>query len=662
MDDRSRRPARVRDRGFTLIESLVVVMVIGIIAAAAATTVTVVMRNTPPSEMRADDARSLQGLVTWLPQDVDAAPPEGFVRDPAHWPCSGPAPADSHNVLTTFWSERGASTTHYFVSYRYEQDDETWSIRRYTCDSSSGWPAGPAQRINLTGDLPEWNPSSPPAWVTMCRSTVTSGGTCPTADIVPDTISHPTESNGGGVKSLQLSITRPDGGVVTIDAAPKNPDQDLADDPNASLNQTPKIAVETVTVQMHAGETATFDLATTHGAHDPDGDPISAALDSTEPIPPGLTVSTSDPLNVEITTDPTLGPGVISPGIILIVSDNRAGWVDAVLRVEILPTLNLPPTATAPNYHLQIVSGDDVVLALDATHGVSDPNGDPLTATVVSYPATFTNPPTPNAPDPLDLEVKTPSGRPLGPVADPIVIEVSDGINAPVVLTISIEFVAAPNSPPTATTSNINIDMYADESVTLSLDTTHGVTDPDGDALSITEIDGQPSEVTVTLDGGLGITIETDPGLPIGTLSPAVDVDVRDPLGERLDLTITVTIIPTPPPPSNCELLGLTASPSTVDRHANGSQPHLLDEDVTVTLTYSGSCDGLHLHYDTGDTSGLGVGPGRIFPAGSPTSVVIVSKDNGGTEKWAPATHTLTASTTSTDAIVSSVTTTLTVT
>ena len=80
-----------------------------------------------------------------------------------------------------------------------------------------------------------------------------------------------------------------------------------------------------------------------------------------------------------------------------------------------------------------------------------------------------------------------------------------------------------------------------------------------------------------------------------------------------------------------------------------------------MTLTYDGACDGLHLNYDSGDTSGLGVGTGRVFPAGSPTSIVIVSKDNGGTEKWAPGTHTLTASSTSSDAIVGTATATLTV-
>ena len=98
MGDRTRQPSR--DSGFTLVESLLVTVTIAIITAAVATAITVTLRHTPPSEVRADDARSLQGLVTWLPQDIDAAPPNGFHRGPNFWPCAGPAPANSKNVVT----------------------------------------------------------------------------------------------------------------------------------------------------------------------------------------------------------------------------------------------------------------------------------------------------------------------------------------------------------------------------------------------------------------------------------------------------------------------------------------------------------------------------------------------------------------------------------
>ena len=66
------------------------------------------------------------------------------------------------------------------------------------------------------------------------------------------------------MKSLKLSITRLDGVVATIDAAPKNPDQDLADDPYAVTNAKPTVSVTNVVVPMYAGETTEFSLSTTH--------------------------------------------------------------------------------------------------------------------------------------------------------------------------------------------------------------------------------------------------------------------------------------------------------------------------------------------------------------------------------------------------------------
>jgi hypothetical protein len=66
-----------------------------------------------------------------------------------------------------------------------------------------------------------------------------------------------------------------------------------------------------------------------------------------------------------------------------------------------------------------------------------------------------------------------------------------------------------------------------------------------------------------------------------------------------------------------------------------------------VTLSYSGTCDGLVLKYDTGHPSGLGSGVGRVFPPGSPTSILLRGYYSGGTELWTKADHLLIASTTS---------------
>jgi prepilin-type N-terminal cleavage/methylation domain-containing protein len=644
-----------RQDGFTLIEVLIVVSMIAIVTTALAAVVTVVLRTAPPAEARAEDARSVQGLVTWLPQDIDAAPPGGFNRDPAFWPCGGTAPADSHNIISAAWTESTGIVQRFAATYRYEQAGDEWRIVRYECEDGGTGTMGSAVRNNLTSQLPEWSTTSPPAWVTMCKSPVTAGATCPAADVIPDTDLAPAE-----VHSLKLFVTRIDGVVATIDAAPKNPDQDLADDPNASLNLPPVLNNVNYTLQMYAGDSVTVDITATHGAFDPESNPISAAIDSTEPLPTGVTAVASDPMFVTVTADPTLPPGVLSPKIVVIVSDNQAGWVDALITVEILLEPNDPPTVSPSNYLLQIAENTTVTLPLGTTHNVVDPNSDPLTVTVVSYPSGLVTPPKPNSPGPLDLEVKTPGGLPPGVWPDPIQLEISDGRGGVTPATITIEIVSPTgNNPPVAVISDLPFDMYAGDSLSLSLDLSHGVYDPDGDPLSITGVTS-PAGISVTLDGALNVTISADLGLLPGPVAFPVAFEIDDVHGDDVAVTVTINIIPTPPPPSDCVLGTLSATPASVERQGGGAQPHLLKDDVIVTVTFSGTCNGLTLNYDTGDTSGLGIGTGRVFPPGSPSSVVIVGKNNGGTEKWMPGTHTLTATTTS-EVTPNSITTTLTV-
>lgn len=651
MVESSARSRPARPDGFTLVEIVIVVGMLGIIVTALGATISVVLRNSPPAEVRADDARSMQGLVTWLPQDVDAAPPGGFNRDHGYWPCSGAVPADSHNVLTVEWTERNGIDTTYAASYRYELRDGDWYMARYTCED-----AGVADRNSLTSALPAWSASTPPARVEMCASTVSAGGECPAADVIPDAVAAPPE-----VSSLKLSITRPDGGIVTIDAAPKNPDQDLADDPDATPNAKPTLTRQNHVLQMFAGDTVTIDLLTTHGAADPDGDPISAAIDSTEPMPAGITAVASDPLFLEVTTDPSLPVGVLSPKIVMIVSDNHAGWVDATVTVEIVPRPNDPPTATSSTYHLVMQAGQTVTLPLDSTHGLSDPNGDLMTATVLSYPPFFTNPPKADSPGPLDLEVKTPASAPIGVALAPIALRIADGKGGVLFVDVTVEIAApAPNLAPTAAATNLDIDMYPGDSIDLELDVSHGVGDPDGDPLSIVAV-GDPTGLSSTLTGPLDVTIDTDAGLVDGTVLVS-SYDIEDLDGAAVTVTVTVTVVPPPPPPSDCVLGTLTASPGTIARHGSGGpNAKELSDDVTVTVTFSGTCDGLTLQYDSGDGSGLGVGTGRVFPPGSPSSIVILGKGSGGSEKWSPTTHTLTAATTS-DVTPNTITTTLTVT
>lgn len=646
-----------RDRGFTLIEMLVVVSTMALLTAVLSAVVTVVLRTAPSSELRADDARTLQGLVTWIPEDVDAAPPSGFDTATTAWPCSGPAPANSFNVLAISWTETTNVVRNYASSYRYDFDGLEWHIARYTCNDESGTMTV-GRSHNLTSAMPPWNNLAPPAKVTMCDTQVDVAGDCPAGHEIATNTSP-------DVRSLKLRLTRADGVVSTIDAAPKNPNEDLADDPNASTNSTPTLSQTNYVLDLFAGDTATVDLNTTHSPSDADGDALSVAIDSSEPMPPGITASTSDPLNVTITADPSLSSGTISPSLVLIVSDPRAGWVDATITVNIIPEPNIPPTVAPATYNLQMAPGEIVTLPLDVTHGATDANGDPLTATVMAHPSSPIWGPTTGAPtNPLDIRIESKPSASLGAYAFPVWVFIEDGNGGDVSAYIYIEIVApTPNSAPTVTSSDVAISMIAGETVTLFLDASHGASDPDGDPLSVNidTSEPQPTGIATALPGGLEVTLTADPSMIDGPITIPVSLEIEDVYGDLVDVTVTITIAPTPPPPSDCVLGTVSASPTSVARQGGGGGAKFLKDDVTVTVTYSGSCDGLVLRYDTGDTSGLGIGTGRVFPPGSPSSIVIYSKGNGGTEKWEPNTHTLTASTTSA-VTPDAITTTLTVT
>ena len=78
----TRHRARQGDRGFTLVELVMAIAIMGLISTVIAAVITTAFKNNPMAEIRTDTAHTLKGLVTWLPQDVDSTPPTGFDLSP----------------------------------------------------------------------------------------------------------------------------------------------------------------------------------------------------------------------------------------------------------------------------------------------------------------------------------------------------------------------------------------------------------------------------------------------------------------------------------------------------------------------------------------------------------------------------------------------------
>ena len=136
-------------------------VVSGLLIGSVAAAFTVIVRSFPPAEARADDARTMTGFTTYLPEDVGSTPPDAFVLDDPHHltGCAGDSPG--LGLLRMAWSN---GTRDWNVDYRLEADaDGDTRVRRYECV-----PGGPASVNTLTSQLPPvvastWQPGDAPA-------------------------------------------------------------------------------------------------------------------------------------------------------------------------------------------------------------------------------------------------------------------------------------------------------------------------------------------------------------------------------------------------------------------------------------------------------------------------------------------------------------------
>jgi hypothetical protein len=154
-----------QDRGFSFVEILVNIVILGFLSVGLAQTFSIVTRTLPQAEAQTSDARSLMGLSIWLPEDLSSTPsalddgtgPGGLDPDvSAATGCAGTSPGT--NLLRARWTETvGESSVEYIASYRYVPKDEGYTVQRYAC------AAGEQPTVlGMTGVLIEKSNCPPP--------------------------------------------------------------------------------------------------------------------------------------------------------------------------------------------------------------------------------------------------------------------------------------------------------------------------------------------------------------------------------------------------------------------------------------------------------------------------------------------------------------------
>lgn len=148
------------DAGFTLIEMLIVMIILGIVISALSLALAVTLRAAPSSEARLDDSRATRSLANSLSHDTTSAPPflgetpQGGIilmsDDPANSNDCGGA---GDNLLHLQWTQVASTSKTFVANYRYVATADGAVIRRFTCSHSGSDPFGDVRSSTITSGL-----------------------------------------------------------------------------------------------------------------------------------------------------------------------------------------------------------------------------------------------------------------------------------------------------------------------------------------------------------------------------------------------------------------------------------------------------------------------------------------------------------------------------
>ncbi len=257
------------------------IAVMGLICTVIAAVITTAFRNNPMVEIRTDTAHTLKGLVTWLPQDVDSTPPNGFDLTPAT--ATGCTSNPGKNVLRMEWSEVvNGTTTRYVSNYRWLSGTNSDSIVRLSCSGTGAGPLGNTHTLAASGPLMKmtsgWTQGGLPVAVAITRDE--------TNDVVLVTFDVQTAA----------------GDIMHVDSAPKNPGHTLPP-------TTADVVAGTVTTVLATTTTAPAGTTTTVA-----GSTTSSSSTTTTTLPPCVVTGVTQTFPTVKNTDPN-GNGKAAVGV-----------------------------------------------------------------------------------------------------------------------------------------------------------------------------------------------------------------------------------------------------------------------------------------------------------------------------------------------------------